>query len=162
MQRVDSGENEEHSEPERGQGETEQGASLWCAPLSSKKPHFTPVMSAPPSITPCLLLSSSPPLLLVSGPTLINETQPQFNLLTMCNTAPSANSLHCPDLLYTPQGSGGLLGRSLTLPCCLWLRLSLSISASRSPFFSPPSSLCHLSLSFEPILGPIRLDTSGD
>lgn len=46
----------------------------------------------------------------------------------MCNTAPSANSLHCPDLLYTPQGSGGLLGCSLTLPCCLLLYLWLPLS----------------------------------
>lgn len=64
---------------------------------------------------PPFITTRRPPLLIASVLALINERPPRFNLLTMCNTARSANSRHCPDLLYTAGGSGGLLGCFLTL-----------------------------------------------
>lgn len=112
----------------------------------------------PPSIT-----TRRPPLLIASVPALINERPPRFNLLTMCNTARSANSLHCPDLLYTPRGSGGLLGCCLTLSPRL-RRVYFRPSASLHLFFFFSTLPLFLSFIFffQTIPGPFRLDKRGD
>lgn len=112
----------------------------------------------PPSIT-----TGRPPLLIASVPALINERPPRFNLLTMCNTAHSANSLHCPDLLYTPRGSGGLLGCCLTLSprlCRVYFRPSASLHLFF--FFSTLPSFCHLSFSFKLFLALLGWTSRGD
>lgn len=111
----------------------------------------------PPSIT-----TRRPPLLIASVPALINERPPRFNLLTMCNAAHSANSLHCPDLLYTSQGSGGLLGCSLTHSprlCRVYFRPSASLHLLLFPY---PQLFLSFIFFFQTIPGPFRLDKRGD
>lgn len=98
----------------------------------------------PPSIT-----TGRPPLLIASVPVLINERPPRFNLLTMCNAARSANSLHCPDLLYTSRGSGGLLGCSLTRSPRLCRVYFSPLASLHLLFFPTLPSFCHLSFSFK-------------
>lgn len=153
--------------------ERKRELSLWDIHLCSEKPNFPPLMSA------YIHHSHAPPLLAFPALRVCTLSdkweEPWLNLLTVCNTAQSANSPHCPDLLYTSQGSGGLLGQVWAVPCCLLL--GSCFCNSLSPFFAlclflpfclppwlsvpPPqlssSSLCgsFSSLSSQAILGPI-------
>lgn len=89
---------------------------LWCLPTSIT--HAPPLLAFP-ALRVCTLSDK--------------WEEPWLNLLTVCNTAQSANSPHCPDLLYTSQGSGGLLGQVWAVPCCLLL--GSCFCNALSPFF---------------------------
>lgn len=99
--------------------ERKRELSFWDSHLCSEKPNFPPLMSA------YIHHSHAPPLLAFPALRVCTLSdkweEPWLNLLTVCNAAQSANSPHCPDLLYTSQGSGGLLGQVWAVPCCLLL-----------------------------------------